>query len=91
MPRNLSAYTFLDDDNRMTGHFCAPHKGECYHCKAGVPFQNPPPEILSQLRIDALDALLLVNHERMVEASRAFETIYRERLVAQAEQQQEHA
>lgn len=53
--KQYSAYTRSDANNQMVGHFCV--EGNCGHCKAGVPFANPPIEFLGQLSDGALSAL----------------------------------
>jgi len=81
--KRYDCYTKLDDNNGMVGHFCL--GGDCFHCKDGVPFMNPPIELLGQLSDAALSVLRRENETRLVQAQmavRAIENEQRERGVA---------
>jgi hypothetical protein len=69
----FDCYTHLDDQNRMTGHFCP--TGDCFHCKAGVPFANPPIELLPRMSDTALAALKRENDARLEQAQGAVRVI----------------
>ena len=71
--KQYDAYTRTDAHDRMVGHFCT--TGDCGHCKAGVPFANPPIEFLGQLTDAALSALRERNGTTLLQAQMAVRAI----------------